>query len=117
MMINVGLAVHVGTFTPYLLSLASQRQLGMALAMDGGGAFLAGLWLARRKPMLDFERTIMVAAFLVRDRFAVSVGLRDLFKCPTVATLARRLDERGKAGPAAIQTPPIRALAHRYADS
>jgi MFS family permease len=63
MVVNVGLSIFTATFTPYVLSIASNHVLGICLGTLGGGAFFAGMYLARRKSMSQrFDLHIVLGA-------------------------------------------------------
>lgn len=49
MVVNIGISVFTVTCAPYLLSFSSSNVLGFVLGLQGAGAFLAGMVLARRR--------------------------------------------------------------------
>lgn len=62
MALNIGVSVFTVTLAPYILSFASNKALGVTLGLQGAGAFLSGLFLARRRKQGDHETRIIWGA-------------------------------------------------------
>jgi MFS transporter, DHA3 family, macrolide efflux protein len=65
MLINVSLSIFVVTNTPYVLSFGTNSDLGWTLALEGAGAFLAGMYLVKRRVALNQSNAVMGAALVI----------------------------------------------------
>ncbi|AVR98930.1 MFS transporter [Pseudoduganella armeniaca] len=62
MAINIGVSIFTATFVPYVLSFSNSKTLAAGLALQGAGAFCAGILLARRKRAGNHEAAIFGGA-------------------------------------------------------
>ena len=62
-LINIAISVYTVTFAPYVMSFASNRTLGTGMCMEGGGAVVMGLVLARLRLSGGEEARIIWGAF------------------------------------------------------
>jgi len=62
MIINLGVSTFTVTFTPYVLSFASNKSLGVGLGLQGAGSFLSGLILASRRKQVAQDAGIIWGA-------------------------------------------------------